>query len=88
MARTKLDYTITTISLITLLAFLIFEIIAGADPSSEELIHKGIELTTSEKYDEAINAYDRAIDINQTGENEREYLWIREFFSDKLLFTK
>jgi tetratricopeptide (TPR) repeat protein len=69
MARTNLYYTITTILLITLLAFLIFEIIAGVDPSSEEIIHKGIELTTSGKYDEAINAYDKAIDINQTDEN-------------------
>jgi len=71
MARTKLYYTIITILLITLLAFPIFERIAGVNPSSEELIHKGIELTTSEKYDEAINAYDKAIDINQTGENFR-----------------
>ncbi len=69
MARTKLYYTSITTLLFTLLAFLIFERIAGADPSSEELIHKGIELTTSGKYDEAINAYDKAIDINQTDEN-------------------
>ena len=69
MARTKLYYTIITILLITLLAFPIFERITSADPSSEELIHKRIELTTSGKYDEAINAYDKAIDINQTDEN-------------------
>ena len=39
--------------------------IASAAQSTNVWFHKGSELMSSEKYDEAIKAYDKAIEINQ-----------------------
>ena len=57
-------HTIITILGITALALLILVGIAGAAQSSNVWFHKGSELMSSEKYDEAIKAYDKAIGIN------------------------
>src|ERR1035437_10567938 len=49
---------------ITALALLIIVGIAGATQSTNVWFHKGSELMSSEKYNEAIKAYDKAIGIN------------------------
>jgi tetratricopeptide (TPR) repeat protein len=46
------------------LAFLMLVSIAGAAQSTNVWFHKGNELMSSEKYNEAIKAYNKAIEIN------------------------
>src|SRR5271169_3724713 len=57
-------YTIITILGITSVVFLMLVSIAGAAQSLNIWSHKGSELINSEKYNEAIKAYDKAIEIN------------------------
>ena len=59
-------HTIITVLGITALALLMLVSIAGAAQSSNVWFHKG-ELISSEKYNEAIKAYDKAIEINLQG---------------------
>ena len=49
---------------ITTLVLLILVSITGAQQSTNVWSHKGSELMSSEKYNEAIKAYDKAIEIN------------------------
>ena len=49
---------------ITALALLMLVSIADAEQSTNVWSHKGSELMSSEKYDEAIKASDKAIEIN------------------------
>ncbi len=68
MKKAKYDkasrkHTITTALGITAMARLILVGI-GAAQSSNVWFHKGGELMSSEKYSEAINAYNKAIEIN------------------------
>jgi len=57
-------YTVWMVLGIIVLASLILVSIAGAVQSTNVWSHKGSELMNSEKYDEAIKAYDKAIEIN------------------------
>src|SRR5271157_3457398 len=54
---------------ITALALLILVGIAGAAQSTNVWVHKGSELMSSEKYDGAIKAYEKAIEINPQNSN-------------------
>ena len=56
--------TIITALGITALALLMLVSIADAAQSTNVWPHKGSELMSSEKYNEAIKAYDKAIEIN------------------------
>ncbi len=49
---------------ITTLVLLMLVSIAGAAQSTNVWFHKGSGLMSSEKYNEAIKAYDKAIEIN------------------------
>jgi tetratricopeptide (TPR) repeat protein len=62
--KTSRKHTIITVLGITALAFLMLVSIAGATQSTNFWFHKGRELMSSEKYNEAIKAYDKAIKIN------------------------
>jgi len=55
---------IITVLGITTLALLILVGIAGAAQSKNVWLHKGSELMSSEKYNESIKAYDKAIENN------------------------
>ncbi len=57
-------YTVLMVLGIIVLASLILVSIAGAIQSTNVWSHKGSELMNSEKYDEAIKAYDKAIEVN------------------------
>ena len=57
-------YTVFMVLGIIVLEFLVLVSIAGAVQSTNIWFHKGSELMNSEKYDEAIKAYDVAIEIN------------------------
>jgi superkiller protein 3 len=58
------EHTIIMVLGITALALLMLVSIAGAAQSTNVWFHKGSELMSSEKYNEAIKAYDKAIEIN------------------------
>jgi tetratricopeptide (TPR) repeat protein len=68
-------HTIITVLGITALEFLILVGIAGAGESSNALqssnawVHKGDELLSSAKFNEALAAYDKAIEINPKNED-------------------
>ena len=69
MKKTKYDtvrrrHTLVTFLGIALLTFLILVSIAGATQDSDAWIAKGNTLFGLNKYDEAITAYDKAIEIN------------------------
>ena len=57
-------HTIITALGITAMALLILVGIVGAAQSSNFWYHKGGELMSSEKYSEAINVYNKSIEIN------------------------
>ena len=57
-------HTIIMVLGITTLVLLMLVSIASAVQSTNVWVHKGSELMSSEKYNEAIKAYDKAIEIN------------------------
>jgi tetratricopeptide (TPR) repeat protein len=57
-------YIFTTFFGIMMLVFLILVSIAGTAQSTNVWFHIGSELMSSEKYNESIKAYEKAIEIN------------------------
>ena len=57
-------HIITMVLGITTLVLLMLVSIASAVQSTNVWVHKGSELMSSEKYSDAIKAYDKAIEIN------------------------
>ena len=69
MEKAKCDkasrkHTIIKVLGITALELVMLVSIAGAAQSTNVWFHKGNELMSSEKYNEAIKAFDKAIEIN------------------------
>ena len=63
-AKASTNQIITMALGITALVLLMLVSITGAAQSTNIWFHKGSELISSEKYNEAIKAYDKAIEIN------------------------
>jgi tetratricopeptide (TPR) repeat protein len=67
--KTNRRHIIITALGITMLEFLILVVITVSEQSSNAWVHKGDELLSSSKFNEALAAYDKAIEINPKNED-------------------